>query len=291
MDGMLAMNDLRLIRRRDCLHPLCLAAALSAAAPIACGGASGGVGDAKLPHGATSETLDHEDCGESGHRVEVLDTNNDGKPDIRRVYDKGSGHEVCRVVDLNHDGHPDLYEYFDSNGTLRRREFCYDDTGAVNAIEYYENGKLARREYDTSGQRRIDTWDWFDPAAPVDAKTGRPAHPSRRERDTTGDGRVDQWWTWDGDKVTIAVDRSGDGKPDPEATVVLGGSTDDAGAAAVPGTSSAAAADSGASAVGADAGSAAASTVAPPSASVVAAGDAGASPRDTTTGARDGGKR
>lgn len=206
----------------------------------ACGGGKSGVGGSKLPEGAHSEALDHENCSDSGHQVQTLDTNSDGKDDIRRVFDKGSGKELCRVVDLNHDGKPDLYEYFESDGsTVRRREFCYDDTGVVNAIEHYEGGKLVRREFDTSGQHRIDTWDWFDPSAPTDAKTGKPKHPSRRERDTTGDGQVDQWWTWDGDRVTIAYDRTGDGKPDPEATIVLGGA-DDAGASpAAPATSDA----------------------------------------------------
>jgi hypothetical protein len=68
----------------------------------------------------------------------------------------------------------------------------------------------------------------------MDPKTGRPLHPSRRERDTNGDGHVDQWWTWQGTKVSIARDTSGDGKPDPASTVVLdqGAAEVDAGAAA-----------------------------------------------------------
>ncbi len=174
-----------------------------------------------MPTGAHAKGLDHEACPESGNKVDGLDTNGDGKEDIRRVSDR-SGHEICRIADLNHDGKPDLYEYFDSSGTVRRREFCYDDTGVVNAVEYYEGGKLARREYDTSGQHVIDTWDWFDPNAAPDPKTGRPAHPVRRERDTTGDGVVDQWWAWEGNNVTIAVDHTGDGKPDPDTAVTLG---------------------------------------------------------------------
>ncbi len=192
-----------------------------------------GVGDAKLPKGA-SEGLDHESCDESGNRVEILDTNNDGKPDIRRVFDKKSQREICRVVDLNHDGKPDLYEYFDGNGAVRRREFCYDDTGVVNAIEHYDAGVMTKREYDTSGQHKIDTWDYFEPGLPMDPKTGRPVHPARRERDTNGDGHVDQWWTWQGSKVSIARDTNGDGKPDPASTVVLdqGAAEVDAGAPA-----------------------------------------------------------
>jgi hypothetical protein len=164
------------------------------------------------------------------------------------VFD-GSGHEKCRISDLNHDGKPDLYEYFDANGVIRRREFCYDDTGVVNAIEIYEGGKLDEREYDTTGQHRIDTWDWFDPGTPANPKTGRPLHPARRERDTTGDGMVDQWWTWEGSKVSIASDHDGDGKPDPASVIVLGGDNDDAGAAPAGGSSAASAAkDAGGSA-------------------------------------------
>jgi hypothetical protein len=193
---------------------------------VACGGGNGS--SAKSPETARAEALQHEDCSESGRRVDRLDTNGDGNPDITRIYDKSSGHEVCRISDLTHDGKPDMYEYFDDSGTVRRREYCYDDTGLVNAIEHYEGGKLVRREYDAAGQHRIDTWDWFDPAVAPDPKTGRPPHPVRRERDTTGDGHVNQWWTWNGDKITIAVDSSGDGKPDPESTIVLGASDNSA---------------------------------------------------------------
>jgi hypothetical protein len=31
---------------------------------------------------------------------------------------------------------------------------------------------------------------------------------------------------WEGDKVTITTDKNGDGKPDPETTIVLGGGAD-----------------------------------------------------------------
>ncbi len=182
---------------------------------VACGGSSEqtGTADAKLPEGVRSENVEHEACTESGNKVESLDANGDGKADIRRVYDKGTNREVCRITDLNHDGKPDMFEYYDPAGNLRRREADYDDSGVVDAIEYFEGGKLVRRELDTSGQHRIDTWDYFDPA------TGKRI---KRERDATGDGRVDQWWTWSGDQVTIAFDKNNDGKPDPADTLVLG---------------------------------------------------------------------
>jgi|HubBroStandDraft_6_1064221.scaffolds.fasta_scaffold189445_2 hypothetical protein len=241
----------------------------------ACGGSATVGGASKLPAGMHSEALGHEDCSESGNHVETLDTNGDGKPDIRRVSN-GAGHEVCRVVDLNHDGKPDLYEYFDANGAPRRREYCYDDSGVVNAVEYYEGGKLVRREYDTSGQHRIDTWDWFDPNAAPDPKTGRPKHPLRRERDTTGDGQVDQWWAWEGDKVTIAVDRTGDGKPDPETAIVLGGGSSGGGGADTSASGSSSGTGTGPSAMPGDAGAGTTSSPAPAaSASTAKSADGG----------------
>jgi hypothetical protein len=184
-----------------------------------------GVAGAKLPEGSKSEAVEHESCEEKGHRVETLDANGDGKSDIKRVYDAKTNKETCRITDLDHDGKPDMFEYYDASGELRRREADYDDSGVVDTIEHYEHGKLARRELDTTGQHRIDTWDFFDTA------TGKRV---RRERDSTNDGRVDQWWTWQGEAVTIAMDKNGDGKPDPESTVVIGG-VPDAGAPAPSG--------------------------------------------------------
>ncbi len=162
---------------------------------------------------ATAPPLKHEPCEDSQGRVETVDINNDGKPDIRRIVDKGSGRELCRVADLNHDGKAEIVSYYDAQGQLRRREASYETGDAVSAIEYYEGGKLIRREIDTTGQRKVDTTDTFDPA------TGKR---TKRERDTNGDGKVDQWWTWDGDKVQIDQDKNFDGQPDPDATLVSG---------------------------------------------------------------------
>lgn len=193
--------------------------AATGASTAANGGSAG-------PSQVRSETIDHEACSESGKRVETLDTNGDGKVDIRRVYD-GSV-EICRVSDMNHDGKPDMFEYFDKTGQIRRREVDFDDNAVANLIEHYENGKLVSRELDTTNQGRLDTWDTFDPA------TGKIV---KRERDSTNDGRIDQWWSYDGDKVTIAMDRNGDGLPDPESTVVMGDTGKEGGAPMATGVS------------------------------------------------------
>lgn len=171
-----------------------------------------GVAQAKLPTG-TDVSVKHEDCPESGNRVEVLDSNNDGKPDIKRIFDKSAGRELCHIADINHDGKPELYEYYDQGGQIRRREFVYDDTGVVASVEIYEGGKLVRRELDTSGQHRIDTVDTYDPS------TGKR---TKRERDSNGDGKIDQWWSFGAERTEIAMDKNGDGQPDPEATIILG---------------------------------------------------------------------
>jgi hypothetical protein len=192
------------------------------------GGEASAVAGSKLPEGVRSTSIAHEECNEGGHHVDMLDVTNDGKPDIKRVTD--GSREICRITDLNHDGHPDLFEYFDGSGQLRRREFDFDDNGVVNQIDIYENGKLVRREADTTNQGRIDTWDTFDPGTGARVK---------RERDSTGDGRLDQWWSYQGDpknpKITIAMDKTGDGQPDLDATIVLGDTSGGAGAPPPPG--------------------------------------------------------
>jgi len=180
----------------------------------------GGCGDAPPAPAKTGasapdavESIEHEACDPkaSGHKAESFDTRGDGKPVVIKVYN-GSGKEICRITDINHDGKPDLFEYFDAGGNIRRRESDYDANGTIDSVEFYEGGKLVKREYDTTGQHRVDTWDYFDKVS---------GKRLRRERDTTNDGKVDQWWTWDGDKITIAIDRNGDGQPDPGSAIVL----------------------------------------------------------------------
>jgi hypothetical protein len=195
---------------------------------VACLATVAGCSDGPTPGAARSatsaavvETIDHEPCDTSkggGHKVESFDAHGDGKPTVIKVSTE-AGKELCRVTDINHDGKPDLWEYFDGNGAIRRREADYDANGIIDSVEFFEDGKLVKREYDTTGQHRVDTWDYFDKA------TGKR---TKRERDTTNDGRVDQWWTWDGDKITIAIDRNGDGQPDPGATLIMDEKTGEA---------------------------------------------------------------
>ena len=54
--------------------------ALSGAGIVAaaCGGGDSGVSNSKLPEGVRSQAIEHESCTEGGHKVEMLDVNNDG---------------------------------------------------------------------------------------------------------------------------------------------------------------------------------------------------------------------
>ena len=69
--------------------------------------------------------LEHEKCDKSMGRVQDLDTDKDGKPELLQVFNSNNK-ELCRAVDFNHDGKPDMYEYYNEDGTLRRREGAYE---------------------------------------------------------------------------------------------------------------------------------------------------------------------
>jgi hypothetical protein len=250
-----------------------------------CGGSKTDAKDAAKAAGVTLEVrnikVQHEDCPESGNKVVAYDSRNDGKPEVRRILD-GKDRELCRITDLNQDGKPDLYEYYDDKGALRRRESSFVESGDITSIETFEGGKRTHREMDTSGQKRIDTWDTFD---------GASGKRVRRERDINGDGRVDQWWQWDGDKLTIAVDQNNDGYPDPEATVVVQGNNVGAPAeatapgSATPAGSSSANAKAAPPAASASASSGnAAAPPAPPAPSASAAKGATPAPAASTAG-------
>ncbi len=180
----------------------------------ACGGTDAPGATVAGSAAARFRAITHEDCGESSASAERFDANNDGKPEVVIVRD---GERIkCRAVYLGKTGRVDMYEYLDGSGKLRRRELAYGEKGLINAVEIYEGGKLIRREYDTTGLKRVDTVDYFDGAASASRRT-----PSRRERDTNADGQIDQWWTWEPGRVRIEIDRDADGKPDDDSRVIM----------------------------------------------------------------------
>lgn len=142
-----------------------------------------------------------------------LDVNNDGKPDLVRVPD-AAGREACRVIDLNLDGAVDVFIYYDATGRERRRESDFDRDGRADEIVNMRDGIVFMKERETNYDDKLDTWDYYE--------GGRLA---RRERDSDGDGLIDQWWAFndptDDRCAMVATDRNVDGKPDPETVLDL----------------------------------------------------------------------
>lgn len=177
-----------------------IAAACSQSVSLGGGPKSGGDLESDRP-----VKIVHEPCeGQGG-----TDTNGDGKPDIVSVM--SGSRETCRALDLNFDGRMDRWVYFDDQGNIRRIESDYDRDGRVDEIQNFRGGQLVRKDREMNLDGKLDTWDLYQDGKLV-----------KRERDSDGDGKVDQWWTYEGDRVTIAMDRNGDGQPEPDGTIVLG---------------------------------------------------------------------
>lgn len=187
---------------------------LPAIGAAACTSADPGGPPPTLPTGAERDTeLKHEPCDMSAANAQRFDVNGDGQPDMTRVPD-ASGREVCRILDLNFDRTVDVFVYYDAAGRERRRESDYDRDGRADEIVSSRDGVVFLKERETNFDDKIDTWDYYE--------GGRL---TRRERDSDGDGLVDQWWAFndpsDDRCALVAQDRNVDGKPDPETVLDL----------------------------------------------------------------------
>jgi hypothetical protein len=185
----------------------CLAAPLGLAA---CGGAKVEAGSSKSAvNGAnTLGRIDQNPrCEEGKGREVLLDLDQDGKPDVRKVYQGGSGSEVliCREADMNFDGIRDLFVFFDpETGQKKRDEVDLDHDGEVDIITTYIGGKPIKQELDTNSDALVDRVRFLDGDV-----------PQRVEGDTDGDGRIDYWEYYEGGALLrIGMDTDGDGKAD-----------------------------------------------------------------------------
>jgi len=170
----------------------------------ACSAADGT--DASRPTGFERETeMKHEPCDGAAAGNERIDVNSDGRPNIIRVMK--DGRETCRILDLNMDGAVDAYVYYDETGRERRREFDFDRDGRVDEIASLRGGVVFLKERETNFDNQLDTWDYYE--------SGRLV---KRERDSDGDGVIDQWWAFnnpaDARCAAVAFDRNYDGQPD-----------------------------------------------------------------------------
>jgi hypothetical protein len=133
------------------------------------------------------------------------------RPYVTHVFDSGN-RELCSFADLNGDGRVDVYTYFDEAGRTRRRESAYSASANIDEIATYKAGDLDVVARETNYDGKLDTWDFYEGGKLV-----------RRERDKTGDGHIDEWWTFDAtaETVTVTQAEARTGRPDPEQVLVL----------------------------------------------------------------------
>jgi hypothetical protein len=174
-----------------------------------CGGAKVEAGSKR--NAGARDTLGRIDqnprCEAVKGRETLLDLNQDGKPDVRKVHQPGPQGEVlvCREADMNFDGNKDIFVFFDpETGQKKRDEVDLDHDGMVDIITTYIGGKPIKQELDTNSDGLIDRVRFLDSEV-----------PQRVEGDTDGDGRIDYWEYYEGGKlIRIGMDTDGDGKAD-----------------------------------------------------------------------------
>ena len=179
-----------------------------------------GVAEAKLPKGATG--VGHESCDESGNRVEMLDSNNDGKPDIRRVFDK-----VDRARDLPRVGPQSRWAAgplrvlrYERRGpqarTVLRRQRSRERHRALRggAVSRSASTTPAVSTGSTPGTTSSPDCPWTPRRDVPSTLRGASATRRARARSTSGGPGKET-------RSPSSVDTTGHGKPDPASTMVV----------------------------------------------------------------------
>lgn len=167
--------------------------------------------------GTATSRDDHRRCDATGagRSASEYDTNADGVPDVRKVFQiVGEGQEahsvlICREVDLNHDGTKDVFRFYSDTGRTLREEEDRDFDNRIDVITFFDGGEVVRREFDTNGDGMVDMRMYY-----------RDHRPYRAERelqtDNAADFRPDYWEFYDtrGHVVRIGTDYDHDGRAD-----------------------------------------------------------------------------
>jgi len=109
-----------------------------------------------------------------------IDANGDGSINVRRIFDENNNVRT-EELDVDLDGQIDAILYFDG-GKLTRKELLQAESGRVGTTRYYSNDTLIRVEKDENVDERIDYWEFYEEGV-----------LTRVGRDTTGDGQADTW--------------------------------------------------------------------------------------------------
>ncbi len=160
--------------------------------------------------GEKAPTVDRTRCDPTGKQLVSIDTNQDKKPDVIKLYTTGTvnGAAVqilaCKQVDLNGDSKYDIVYRYDNTGTLTTEEFDLDFDGKYDSMTFYQSGQRVSEEMDTNYDGRSDLTKYFEAGKVV-----------RIEKDSNNDGRVDQWEYYEGDRLDrIGYDSTGSGRVD-----------------------------------------------------------------------------
>jgi hypothetical protein len=97
--------------------------------------------------------------------------------------------------------------HYEAPGRIAQVWEKLDGTGQPRTRMLYESGTLARGEFDTNGDGKVDQWLFYD------AK----GHLIRAEYDQNGDGRPEQWEHFAAggqEPFKVERDTNGDGTPD-----------------------------------------------------------------------------
>ena len=124
-------------------------------------------------------------------------------------YDKTSGRLTRIAYDANGNGVHDSWGYMDGT-RLIRLEADENENGRIDRWEYYPAAANSLRvpperiERSSADDGRVSRKEFFDGAEMV-----------RVEEDTDGNGVTDKWETYANGALTVlALDTTGDGKPD-----------------------------------------------------------------------------
>ena len=90
-----------------------------------------------------------------------MDLNGDGKVDLWRWYGTTATIEK-EALDLDFDGKVDEIIFFDDKGVPGEEGEALNFDGKPNLWKYYEKGQLVRKERDTKGNGRVDTWEYWE---------------------------------------------------------------------------------------------------------------------------------
>lgn len=130
-------------------------------------------------------------CDTSGKNVQTFDLNQDGRPDVWKIYaqeeEDGAKLDIltCKQVDYDKDGTKDYVVVYNRQGEMVVEEIDLGLDGTFDAREHYDkkSGTIYMVERDIDHNKNTDTWEKYDSGGQLESI----------ERDRNGDGKPDLW--------------------------------------------------------------------------------------------------